>query len=61
MTKKPKPRIVGSNPKPKRGRPVKNKMPDPIPDSPENIMRAILEMPALKDDEWDYVKDKRRR
>ena len=43
--------------KPKRpcGRPQKP-MPDPIPDTPENIMRAVLKTQPKKDDEWDYLK-----
>ena len=31
-------------------------MPDPIPDTPENVMRAILNTPPKRDDEWDYLK-----
>ena len=37
-----------------RGRPVKNTMPEPIPDTPENIARAIMRGPPKK--EWDYLK-----
>ena len=29
-----------SEPKPKRGRPVENEMPDPIPDTPENVAKG---------------------
>ena len=47
-TKKPK----------KRGRPAKRTMSEPIPDTPENIMRAILNNPPKKRGEWDYLKDK---
>ena len=43
-------------PKP-RGRPVTNTMPEPIPDTPENIARAILTTPPKGEDEWDYLKD----
>ena len=42
--------------KPKRGRPVKNEMPDPIPDTPENIALACLQGPPKKADEWRYLK-----
>ena len=42
----------------KRGRPVKNKMPEPIPDTPENIAWALLTTPPKKEDEWDYLKDR---
>ena len=53
MTAKPKP--LAKRP---RGRPVKNKMPEPIPDTPENIARALLTTPPKKEDEWDYLKDR---
>ena len=39
-----------------RGRPVTNTMPEPIPDTPENIARALLTTPPKKRDEWDYLK-----
>ena len=39
-----------------RGRPTKLKMPDPIPDTPENIMRAVFDTPPKKPDEWEYMK-----
>ena len=42
-------------PKRPRGRPVEKPFPDPIPDSPENIARAIMQGPPKKD--WDYLKD----
>ena len=45
-----------SKPK-KRGRPVKHAMPDPIPDTAENIAKAILTTPPKKSDEWEYMKD----
>ena len=41
-------------PKRKRGRPRIYVMPEPIPDTPENIARAILQGPPKK--EWDYLK-----
>ena len=47
---KPKPAL--------RGRPVKNTMPEPIPDTPENIARALLTTPPKGEDEWDYLKDR---
>ena len=40
-----------------RGRPVKNTMPEPIPDTPENIARALLTTPPKKEGDWDYLKD----
>ncbi len=42
-------------PKRPRGRPPRQ-MPEPIPDTPENIMRAILSTPPKKDSEWEYTK-----
>jgi len=41
----------------RRGRPAKRTMPDPIPDTPENIMRAVLNTPPKRDDEWRYLQD----
>ncbi|MDE0083054.1 MAG: hypothetical protein OXT72_10450 [Gammaproteobacteria bacterium] len=32
------------------------RMPDPIPDTPENVMRAILATPPKDDEEWDFTK-----
>ena len=46
-----------SSPKP-RGRPIKNTMPEPIPDTPENIARALLTTPPKREDEWDYLKER---
>ena len=36
-----------------RGRPVKNVMPEPIPDTPENVARACMQRPPMKD--WPYL------
>ena len=41
----------------KRGRPPKRTLPDPIPDTPENIMRAVLNTPPKDPDEWRYLQD----
>ena len=46
MTLKPK--------KKPRGRPVKNVMPELIPDTPENVARACMQGPPMKD--WPYLK-----
>lgn len=43
-----------SEQKPTRGRPVEKPLPPPIPDTPENIARAIMQGPPKK--EWDYLK-----
>ena len=39
-----------------RGRPVERQMPEPIPDTLENIVWALLAMPPRRDDEWGYLK-----
>ena len=39
-----------------RGRPVKYPMPDPIPDTLENVARSVLNTPPKKRDEWNYLK-----
>ncbi len=39
-----------------RGRPVKYPMPEPIPDTLENVARAVLTTPPKKRDEWKYLK-----
>ena len=39
-----------------RGRPVKNTMPEPIPDTAENIARSLMQGPPKND--WDYLKAK---
>ena len=40
-----------------RGRPVTKPMPDPIPDTPENVARIVLQAPAKPKDGWDYLKE----
>ena len=30
-------------------------MPEPIPDTPENIMKAILATPSRKREDWKFV------
>ena len=39
-----------------RGRPVEREWPDNIPDTPENIARAIMAGPPKED--WDYLKER---
>ena len=39
-----------------RGRPVEKEMPEPIPDTPENVARALLSTPPKDDGDWDYMK-----
>lgn len=43
---------------PKRAhRRAERRMPEPIPDTPENIMRAVVNTAPKADDEWRYVQD----
>ena len=42
----------------KRGRPVEKPMPASIPDTPENVARALVSTPPKDDGEWDYLKDR---
>ncbi len=46
-----------SEPKRKRGRPVKYIMPEPIDATPEEVARAILFTPPKKPHEWKFMKD----
>ena len=39
-----------------RGRPVEKPMPAPIPDTPENVARALVTTPRKDEDDWDYLK-----
>ena len=43
--------------KSKRGRRANRRMPEPIPDTPENIMRAIISTPPKADDDWRYLSE----
>ena len=40
----------------KRGRPAKP-MPDAIPDTPENVAKALLFSPPKEGDEWEYLEE----
>ena len=51
---------TGSAQKRKRGRPPKLQWPEPIPDSPENIARAMLTAPPRKVGDWEYLQEARR-
>ena len=42
-----------------RGRPEEKEWPEPIPDSPENIVRALMSGPPKK--QWRYLKRHRNR
>ena len=43
-----------------RGRPVEKPMPAPIPDTPENVARALLTTPPKGEGDWDYLKAAKR-
>jgi len=43
----------------KHGRPQVLPQPDPIPDTPENIARAIMQGPPKPD--WDFEREAQRR
>ena len=45
---------------PTRGRPVTHTMPDSIPDTPENIARAVMRSPATPRGGWKYLMDARK-
>ena len=59
--KKTKPYVVKSaharQRSPGAGRPPTVEWPDNIPDTPENVLRAVLNTPVKKRGEWDYEKD----
>ncbi len=42
---------------PKLGRPVTRTMPEPIPDTLDNVMRALVTAPPKKKEEWVYLKE----
>ena len=42
----------------KRGRPVEKPLPAPIPDTPENVARALLTTPPKSENDWDYLKER---
>ena len=44
-------------PKKPRGRPVEKPLPEPIDDSPENVMPATLSTPPKKDKDWRYLRE----
>ena len=41
-----------------RGRPVEKPLPEPIPDTPENVARALVSTPPKDEGDWDYLKDR---
>ena len=47
--------------KPKRGRPVERDWPESIPDSPENIARALMGSAPKDEEDWEYLKKHKKR
>ena len=45
--------------KKKRGRPVTHVMPEPIPDTPENIARIFMNSPVVPKGGWRFLKDQK--
>ena len=45
---------VKKAPKGSRGRPATHTSPDPIPDTPENVAKVIMQRPPKK--EWEFLK-----
>ena len=43
-------------PKRHRGRPTARVMPDPIPDTPENVVRALCQGPPKPAGQWEFEK-----
>ena len=41
------------------GRPVEKPMPDPIPDTPENVAKALVRAKPKKRSGWKYLKEGR--
>ena len=39
------------------GRPRTHPMPDPIPDTPENVARVLMTTKPKRHDEWEYLKN----
>ena len=59
----PRKETLKTAPQRPRGRPVKYPMPPPLPDTAENIVRALVKSPPKTESEWDYlrVREPRRR
>ena len=49
---------IPANPPAKRprGRPVTKPMPELIPDTPENVAKALLSTPPVPEEAWEYLK-----
>ncbi len=51
------PKTKKNQPTRPRGRPRTHTMPDPIPDTPQNVARILMNTPPPKESEWQYLKD----
>lgn len=51
------PKPIREQEKRERGRPVEYPLPPSIPDTPENVMRAIVMTPPKRADEWNYIRE----
>ena len=40
---------------------MEHKLPEPIPDTPENIMKAFLKTPPRKREEWKFVQEREKK
>ena len=54
-----KPEQQQKPPKRPRGRPTVKDWPEQIPDTPDNVLRAVLAMPTLRRDQWNYMNAKK--
>ena len=54
-----KPERQQKPPKRPRGRPPVKDWPEQIPDTPDNVLRAVLSTPPLRRDQWNYMKSKK--
>ena len=41
------------------GRPPVKDWPDKIPDTPDNVLRAVLAAPPLRRDQWNHMRAKK--
>ena len=51
--------MTDDNPKRPAGRPATHEMPERIPDTGRNILKAVLRQPPRDEDDWDYLKKRK--
>ena len=54
----PAPKMAKNSKQTRRGRPVEHPLPEPIPDTPENIMKAFVSTPPRKREDWKFVQER---